>query len=439
MSSTIKNIEKGSIASKTILKQGDTILSINGKRIIDVLDYKYFIYDANLAVLARSPDGTYKIVRIKKPVGKDIGLVFDTYLMDKAKACSNRCVFCFVDQLPRGMRKSLYFKDDDARLSFLTGNYITLTNLSDREIQRIIDLRISPINISVHATNPELRRRLLQNDRAGEIMDIMRRFADGGIEMNCQIVCCPGWNDKEELMRSMRELCELYPAVNSVSVVPVGLTKHREHLTKLIPFDKESATETIDMVTGFGLECLRDRGSRIFFCADELYLKAEMPIPGEDEYEGYPQLENGVGIIRLTIEDFRRSLKEKTKASSMPFSIATGVSAKPVLDMLINEARDKFECINGTVYAIKNKFFGETINVTGLITGQDMISQLKGQNLGEVLYIPDVMLRSGENVFLDDISVDDVRRELGIDVMPVMTDGTHLADIACGDIGKGDY
>ena len=394
------------------------------------------MYDADVAIFAKTPEGKYKIVKLRKPAGKDIGIEFETYLMDSARACSNRCVFCFVDQLPCGMRKTLYFKDDDARLSFLTGNYITLTNLSERELKRIIDLRVSPINISVHATNPELRRRMLRNDRGGEIMDIMRRFADGGIEMNCQIVCCPGWNDGEELMRSMKELCELYPAVNSVSIVPVGLTKHRERLTKLEPFDKEKAVKTIEMVTDFGLKCLQEKGSRIFFCADELYLKAELPIPEEDAYEGYPQLENGVGIIRLTMEDFRQAIEHKGSASSKPFSVATGVSAKPVLEKLLGEAKEKFDNINGTVYAITNYFFGETINVAGLVTGHDLISQLKGKYLGEVLYIPEVMLRSGERVFLDDVTVDDVSRELDIDVIPVGTNGTRFADVVCGDVEK---
>lgn len=437
MSSEIKSIEKDSLASKTILRPGDKILSINGKKILDVLDYKYFTYDSNLAIFAESSEGKKKIVRIRKPIGKDIGLEFETYLMDKARACANRCVFCFVDQLPRGMRKTLYFKDDDARLSFLTGNYITLTNLSEREIQRIIDLRVSPINISVHATNPELRCRLLGNPRGGEIMDIMRRFAHGGIEMNCQIVCCPGLNDGEELMRSMHELSELYPAVNSVSIVPVGLTKHRERLATLEPFNKEKAEETIKAVTEFGIKCLKEKGSRIFFCADELYLKAELSIPAEEMYEGYPQLENGVGLIRLMTEDFRQAMQQKKSASSKPFSIATGVSAKPVLERLINEAKAKFENINGTVYAITNYFFGETINVAGLVTGRDLIAQLKDKDLGDVLYIPEVMLRCGENVFLDDITVDEVCGELGINTVPVNTDGTHFADLVCGDIEKG--
>lgn len=438
MASEIKSIEKGSLASKTILRPGDRILSINGKKILDVLDYKYFTYDSNLAIFAESPEGNRKIIRIRKPVGKDIGLEFETYLMDKARACANRCVFCFVDQLPRGMRKTLYFKDDDARLSFLTGNYITLTNLSEREIQRIVDLRVSPINISVHATNPELRCRLLGNPRGGEIMDIMRRFAEGGIEMNCQIVCCPGWNDGDELLRSMRDLARLYPAVNSVSIVPVGLTKHRERLAKLEPFDKEKAVKTIEAVTEFGLKCLKEKGSRIFFCADELYLKAELPIPKEEYYEGYPQLENGVGLIRLMTEDFREAIKYKKSALSKPFSVATGVSAKPVLEKLINEAKAKFKNINGTVYAITNYFFGDTINVAGLVTGQDLIAQLKKKDLGEVLYIPEVMLRSGENVFLDDVTVADVCRELNVKVVPVNTNGARFADLVCGDIEKGD-
>ena len=281
------------------VRPGDELLKINGNEIVDVLDYKFYSYEPRLTLTLRDPDGGYRVVAARKAEGQDLGLNFETYLMDKARACRNHCLFCFVDQLPRGMRRTLYFKDDDARLSFLTGNYITLTNLSERELQRIVDLKISPIHVSVHATEPALRAKLLGNPDGARGYELMQRLAAGGIEMECQIVCCPGINDGEALDRSMRELAALWPEVNSVSVVPVGLTKHREKLPVLQPFDREKALETVRQVEAFGDDCLRRLGSRVFFCADELYLKAGLEPPEDAWYEGYPQLENGVGLLRL--------------------------------------------------------------------------------------------------------------------------------------------
>ena len=282
MDNTISKIENGSPLHRRA-HVGDVLVSINGNKVHDVLDYKFYGYDPVLAVTLRRPDGTEHTVHVEKAEGQDLGLEFETYLMDNPRSCANNCVFCFIDQLPKGMRKTMYFKDDDARLSFLLGNYITMTNLSEREIQRIIDLHISPVNISVHATNPELRVKLLRNKNAGKCLDIMRRFAEGGIRMNCQIVCCPGLNDGAELQRSMEELAALHPAVHSVSVVPLGLTKHREGLYPLTPFTPEHTAETIDMVTAFGDECVKKFGTRIFFCSDEMYLCAGRELP-EDEY-----------------------------------------------------------------------------------------------------------------------------------------------------------
>ena len=278
---------------------GDRLVSINGNPITDVLDYKYYAYDPELAVCLRRPDGTEHTVHVSKPLGGELGLDFETYLMDNAHSCANHCVFCFIDQMPPGMRPTLYFKDDDARLSFLMGNYMTLTNLSEREVQRIIHLHISPINVSVHATDPELRSFLLGNPRAGKTLEIMRRFADGGITMNCQIVCCPGLNDGAQLQRTMHDLAALYPQVHSVSIVPVGLTKFREGLYPLTPFTPEHAAETLDLVNAFGDECVEKFGARVFFCADELYLKAGRELPPEEFYEEFTQLENGVGMLRL--------------------------------------------------------------------------------------------------------------------------------------------
>jgi len=412
-------------------KPGDILLSINGGEILDVLDYKYYSYDEKLTICLRSAEGHDRIVGVRKPAGEDLGLEFETYLMDNARACSNRCLFCFVDQLPRGLRKTLYFKDDDARLSFLTGNYITLTNLSERELQRVIDLKISPINISVHATEPELRAKLLGNAEGAKGYELMKRLAAGGITMNCQIVCCPGINDKSALARSMSDLESLYPLVNSVSIVPVGLTKHREKLPDLAPFDKSGANDTIRLVESFADKCLEKHSSRIFFCADELYLRAEFELPSDEYYESYPQLENGVGMLRLLETEFLAALSltaPEDFGEIMPFSIATGVSAAPFIKNLLVTLEKRCGKITGGVYPIVNDFLGHTIDVAGLVTGGDLISQLKGKPLGKRLLIPANMVRHGEDVFLDDVSISQVEQSLGLPVTLVAQDGGALLD-----------
>ena len=411
---------------------GDTIVSINGNEILDVLDYKFFAYDRVLDVTLQRPDGTRYSLHVKKPEGGDLGLDFGSYLMDAPRACSNACVFCFIDQLPRGMRKTMYFKDDDARLSFLLGNYITLTNLSEREVERIIALRVSPINVSVHTMNPELRCKMLRNPRAGESIDIMRRFAKAGIVMNCQIVCCPGLNDGEELLRSLRELEALWPAVHSVSVVPVGLTKHRQHLTPLTPFTKEHAGETLDLVEGFAEECRHKHGSRIFFCGDELYILAGRELPPDEYYEEYTQLENGVGTLRLLETEFKSAVKLAEEPDGVDFGIAAGVSAAPYIEKLLLHARAAFPTLKGHVYAIENDFFGRSINVTGLITGGDLIDQLRGKELGERLLISQNMLRRAELDFLDDVKLEEAAAALGVPIYPVESDGFALCDAMFG-------
>ncbi len=431
MPSVIKNIDPGSPAAKTRLQPGDKLISINGNRILDVLDYKYYSYDAKL-VFEVERGGKTKKIKLKKPEGMDPGLNFETYLMDRARSCANNCIFCFVDQMPKGMRETLYFKDDDARLSFLMGNYITLTNLSPREIQRIIDLRISPINVSVHSTDPELRCLLLGNRNAGRGIDIMRRFAEAGITMNCQIVCCPGINDGAALDKSMRDLRDMFPAVHSVSIVPVGMTKFRDGLYKLTPFNKDSAGAAIDQVEAFSEKCLRETGCRIFFCSDELYLKAGRELPPDEFYQEYAQLENGVGMLRLLMEEFGAALKTADEPDGAPFSIATGVSAAPFLKKLLNSAQERFAGIRGVVYDIKNDFFGHTIDVAGLVTGGDLIAQLRGKDLGERLLIPANMLRHGEGVFLDDVTLAEAASELGVPIYPVEQDGGALCDAMFG-------
>ena len=433
MENIIKSIDRGSPLHRKA-HVGDAVISINGNKIIDVLDYKFFAYDSRLKVLLRRPDGSEHEVTVHKSEGGDLGLEFESYLMDTPRSCANNCVFCFIDQLPGGMRRTMYFKDDDARLSFLLGNYITLTNLSKREIERIIALHISPINVSVHTTNPELRCKMLQNPRAGESIETMRRFAQAGIVMNCQIVCCPGLNDGEELLRSMRDLEEMYPGVHSVSIVPVGLTRFREGLYPLTPYTKELAGETIDMVTAFGDECLKRHGTRIFFCGDELYIKAERELPPDEFYEEHTQLENGVGMIRLLETEFRSALMLSDEPDGVPFSIATGVSAAPYFEKLLGMAKEKYGTIKGQVYAIENDFFGRSINMTGLITGQDLIKQLKGRALGERLLISQNMLRREEMDFLDDVTLEQASKELGVPIYPIEQDGFALWDAMAGEL-----
>lgn len=433
MLNTVTNVDKTSPVRRHV-RPGDALVAINGHEIEDVLDYRYWSYEERLTLTIRRPDGSEHTVKVRKDAGEDLGLDFDEYLMDKPWGCSNRCVFCFVDQLPRGMRKSLYFKDDDARLSFLTGSYITLTNLSEREFERICALRISPINVSVHATDPDMRAKLMGNPRAADILTPLRRLAEAGITMNCQIVCCPGWNDREQLSRSMRELAELYPGVYSVSIVPVGLTMHREKLEKLTPFDRAGACETIDRVESFAAECLEKYGSRIFWCSDELYLKAGREVPADEYYEEYSQLENGVGLMRLLETEFLEALEDvpADAGSGSAFCIATGVSAAPLLEKLLQTGHKKCANIKGQVYAVVNDFFGHTIDVAGLVTGGDLIAQLKGRDLGERVLIPHNMLRHGEGVFLDDVTLEEASAALGVPVVPIGSGGAELLDAMLG-------
>lgn len=412
---------------------GDNLISINGKRVLDVLDYKFYAYDTRLDVLLRRPDGTEYHVSVHKREGGDLGLDFESYLMDRPRSCANNCVFCFIDQLPPGMRPTMYFKDDDARLSFLLGNYITLTNLSKREIQRIIDLHVSPVNVSVHTTDPELRCRMLRNPRAGESIEVMRRFAAAGIVMNCQIVCCPGWNDGEALQRSMEDLAGMYPAVHSVSIVPVGLTRFREGLEKLEPFTPEHAAETIDQVTAFGDLCVERYGTRIFWCGDEMYLEAGRELPPDEFYEEHTQLENGVGMLRLLETEFRSALKLSDKPDGVPFSIATGTAAAPFFEGLLAEAKARWPELDGRVYAIENDFFGPSITVAGLVTGGDLIRQLKGKELGQRLFISQNMLRREEMDFLDDVKLEEAAAALGLPVYPTEADGFALWDAISGE------
>ena len=429
----IASVDPHSPARKAGVRPGETLTHINGHPIVDVLDYKFYAYDPKLELTLTEPEGGSRTLRIRKEEGEDLGLNFETYLMDRARSCANKCIFCFVDQMPPGMRDTLYFKDDDARLSFLMGNYITLTNLSQREIQRVIDLRISPINISVHATDPQLRTAMLKNPRAGECLDIMSRFAQAGIEMNCQVVACPGVNDGPALARTMEDLGQLYPAVTSVAVVPVGVTRFREGLCSIEPYTKEQAAALIDQVESFASHFMENKGTNLVWCSDEFYLIAGRTLPEKAYYEDMDQLENGVGMLRLLLHQADMALEEEEPEQTAPFSIATGLSAAPFVQEILDNAQKQCGNIKGTVYPIINRFFGETITVSGLITGTDLMEQLRGKDLGERLLIPDNMLRAGERVLLDDVTVEQVEEALGVTVIPVPADsGFDLADAILG-------
>ena len=371
-------------------------------------------------------------VVVKKDEYDDLGLEFETFLMDKKQSCCNKCVFCFIDQMPPGMRETLYFKDDDARLSFLQGNYVTLTNLSQEDIDRIIQMKLN-INVSVHTTNPELRVKMMHNRFAGEKLKYIRQMAEAGIKLNCQIVCCPGLNDGDELRRSLRDLGELMPNITSMAVVPVGVTKFRQGLYPLTGFTKEGAAETIDIIEGFQKEFLEKFGTRTVFPSDEFYLIAGRDIPPAENYEDYSQYENGVGMLRSLMDEFDRALEmAEWEGGERCVSMATGYAPYPMICQLARKAEERFPGLKCNVYRIRNDFFGETITVTGLITAQDLIAQLKGQELGEQLLLSSATVRRDSDVFLDDLTIPDVERELGVTVRVTDSDGFELLDAMLG-------
>ena len=423
----VKKVQSGSIAEELGIEPGDRLLEIDGNVIEDIFDYQSYVEAEELVVLVEKPDGEQWEMEIEKEADEGLGIEFEEGLMDEYHSCHNKCIFCFIDQMPPNMRDTLYFKDDDARLSFLMGNYITLTNLTEREAQRIIDLRISPINVSVQATEPQLRRTLLGNKDADKSLEYMRAFGEAGIEMNGQIVVCPGWNDGEHLRRSIEDLMDI--GFNSCSIVPVGLTKFRKGLARLEPVTKEKAGEIIDLVDEYGAKCLEKYGTRMFFCADEFYIKAERPLPDEEYYEEYQQLDNGVGMLRSTMNEFLSGLEDAESGDVASFTVATGKAAEPFIARLVAEAKKKFPQLRGEVVGIVNDFFGHTITVSGLVTGQDLIAQLKDRpTLGERVLIPANMLRHGEGVFLDDYTVEQVEQALGRRLTISETDGYSLCD-----------
>lgn len=433
MSVEIKAVKKLSALYFKGVRSGDKLISINGNNIRDFLDYEFYVKEEKL-LLEFEHKGKTKLVKISKGADDDIGLEFDSFLMDKQQRCRNNCIFCFIDQNPEGMRESVYFKDDDSRLSFLFGNYITLTNLTDEDIERIIKMHISPVNISVHTMNKELRVKMMKNKNAGKCLDYIKRLADAGIELNTQLVLCPGINDGKELEYSLLELSKLYPAVKSIAAVPVGVTKHREGLYDMPIYTKETAAEVIRIINTFGDSFKAESGTRLAYAADEFYLTAEVDIPQADYYENYPQIENGVGMWTSLYDEVSDVLQDVNAdvVTERKLSLATGVAAYPLIKGIADRMMLLFPKLKINVYEIKNDFYGHTVTVAGLITAQDLVSQLKDKELNGLLLIPEVMLKDGENIFLDNLSVEDVEKALNVNIDTVSSDGADLVNKIIG-------
>ena len=432
----IRAVLPGSIAEELELEPGDVLLAVNDHEIEDVFDYHYYTNEEYLTVLVRKPDGEEWELEIEKEFEEDLGIEFESSLMDDYRSCRNHCIFCFIDQMPPGMRETLYFKDDDSRLSFLQGNYVTLTNMSDHDIDRIIHYHLGPINISFQTTNPDLRCKMLHNRFAGDVFPKIRRLADTGIELNGQIVLCRDINDGAELERSISDMTSYLPALRSVSVVPVGLSKYREGLHPLKPFDAQSAGEVIDLIESWQKKIYPQYGVHFVHASDEWYLLAGRPLPEEERYDGYLQLENGVGMLRLLKEEVEETLAEVKPDVETPkrrVSIATGRLAGPFLKELGKRIETVHQNVTLQIFEIRNDFFGESITVSGLITGQDLIAQLKDQDLGDELLLPTNMIRSGERVFLDDLTIEDAEEALGISIRIVESGGRDLVCAVTGE------
>lgn len=428
MAAVISRVEKHSPAAKAHIKQGETLLSINGERVVDVLDYKFLSYDAALSLEIEGTDGARRTVRIRKEEGEDLGITFYTYLIDKMKRCANKCVFCFIDQMPRGMRDTLYVKDDDARMSFLLGNYISLTNLAKRDVDRMIRMRISPVNISVQTTNPELRVKMLGNPNAGKSLDILKAFADANLRMNAQIVVCPGLNDGQELERTLSDLTALYPCVQSISVVPVGLTAHREGLYPLKPVEKKEALEILEITQRFGDRCMEQFASRVVFPSDELYLKAELPYPDAEFYEDFPQYENGVGMLASFEADFRARVDAAKRLRMHSRTLLTGVLAAPFLQTQIDYAKRKCDNQDYEIRMIQNDFFGKSVTVAGLLTGMDLLREVRENPPQYRAVIPACMLRFDRDMFLDSVTVETLRAAVPHGLSVIETDPDSFFD-----------
>ena len=430
----IKEVYPGSIAEEMGIEPGDVLLRINKQEIGDVFDYRYYIKDDYIEVLIRKADGEEWLLEIDKDYDDDLGIEFDNGLMSDYRSCSNKCIFCFIDQMPPGMRETLYFKDDDSRLSFLQGNYITLTNMSEKDVERIIHMQLAPINISVQSTNPELRCKMLHNRFAGDKLKYLDQLYEGHVEMNGQIVCCKGVNDGEELRKSIEDLSKYLPFMRSVSAVPAGITKYRDGLYPLELYTKEEAGAVIDLIESYQKKFYEEYGLHFIHASDEWYITAERDFPEEERYDGYIQLENGVGMMRLFIEEFEEAVKHlEGKPMERTLTIATGKLTYPTICQFAEQLMKLYPGLVVHVYAIRNDFFGETITVSGLITGQDLVTQLlgykeQGVDLGETLLIPSNMLRTGEEVFLDDMTVQQVEKALEVHLTAIEPGGQDFVD-----------
>ncbi len=430
----IQEIEPGSIAWELELCPGDVVLSVNGEILTDVFDYRFLCHDEYIELLIRQADGEEILFEIEKDEDEDLGIIFENGLMDEYRSCRNKCMFCFVDQMPPGMRETLYFKDDDSRLSFLQGNYVTLTNLSEKDLDRIIRYRLEPINISIHTMDPDLRCQMLHNRFAGDSLKKLDLLRDAGIEMNAQIVLCPGINDGKRLDYTIEKLSAYLPYLRSVSIVPVGLTRFREGLAKLKPVSVEIARETIAIVEQWQEKLYPEYGVHFIHASDEFYIQAGLPMPTEEQYDGYLQLSNGVGMVRLMQEEFYEAWENaKGNKKKAELSIATGALMAPFLQDMVQLLQKKFPHRIVHVYPIANKFFGESITVAGLITGQDLMNQLKDRPLGDALLISQEMLREGEDVFLDDFHLGEVSEKLGVSLQPVSSEGGSLFAAMVGE------
>ena len=433
----ISNVIPGSIAQELEIEAGDKLLAINETEIEDVFDYQFLIQDNYIEVLIEKPDGEQWLLEVEKEYDEDLGIEFGNGLMDEYRHCHNKCIFCFIDQMPKGMRETLYFKDDDSRLSVLQGNYVTLTNMSENDIERIVRYHLSPINISFQTMNPQLRCKMLNNRFAGEALKKVDRLFEAGITMNGQIVLCKGVNDGEELEYSIRELAKYLPHLESVSVVPVGLSKYREGLYPLEPFTKEDAEEVIDMIEKWQKKLYDQYGLHFIHASDEWYILAGRELPEEERYDGYLQLENGVGMLRLQMEEFSEGMEELKQSKALSavseeISIATGRLAYPYIQKMVREMMDTFPQLKIHVYEIVNEFFGELITVSGLLTGQDILKQLKGKALGSRLLLPQNVLRSGEDVFLDDYTKTELENSLQVPINIVKSSGHDFIQCVLG-------
>lgn len=431
----VKSVVPGSIAEELDIRAGDRLLSVDGHIIEDALDYRYYINSERVELLILKENGEEWELEIEHDY-EDLGIEFDAGLMSEYKSCTNKCVFCFIDQMPPGMRDTLYFKDDDSRLSFLQGNYITLTNMTDKDIDRIIEFKLAPINISIHTTNPQLRVRMLHNRFAGSALKYLDRLYENNIPMNGQIVMCKGYNSGKELERTLHDLMKYLPVMESVSVVPVGVTKYRDKLARLDLIDKETAIETIETVEKYQKLAMEKFGTHFIHASDELYLLAGRELPKEENYDGYIQLENGVGMLRLLKEEVADALENFTEKDDAILSgekrivsIATGRLPAAVLEELAKKIEERYpEDVEIHIYPIRNDFFGESITVTGLLTGRDIIRQLKGKELGERLLLSINMFRSNEEVLLDDLTRDDIEKALGVKTVIVGSSGYDLVN-----------